>query len=83
MLVIPIQGTVDEGMAHLVDARVAQAKAEHARAIVLDVYTYGGLVISGTEIRDALLHSDVPVDAFVERATSAGALVTLAASRIV
>ncbi len=83
VLVIPIQGTIDEGMAHLVERAVAQAKAEHARAIVLDVYTYGGLVIAGTEIRDALLHSDVPVDAYVERATSAGALVTLAASRIV
>ncbi len=83
VLVVPIRGTIDEGMAHFVDRAVAQAKAEHARAIVLDVYTYGGLVIAGTEIRDALLHSDVPVDAFVERATSAGALVTLAASRIV
>jgi membrane-bound serine protease (ClpP class) len=83
VLVVPIQGTVDEGMAHLVQRAVAQAKAEHARAIVLDVYTYGGLVVAGTEIRDALLHSDVPVDAFVGRATSAGALVTLAASRVV
>jgi len=83
VVVVPIQGTIDEGMAHFVERAVAQAKAEHARAIVLDVYTYGGLVVAGTEIRDALLHSDVPVDAFVERATSAGALVTLAASRIV
>jgi membrane-bound serine protease (ClpP class) len=83
VLVVPIQGTIDEGMAHLVSRAVAQAKAEHAKAIVLDVYTYGGLVIAGTEIRDALLHSDVPVDAYVARATSAGALVTLAASRVV
>ncbi|MDQ6942114.1 MAG: ATP-dependent Clp protease proteolytic subunit [Candidatus Eremiobacteraeota bacterium] len=83
VLVVPIHGTIDEGMAHLVVRAVAQAKAEHARAIVLDVDTYGGLVIAGTEIRDALLHSEVPVDAFVSRATSAGALVTLAASHIV
>jgi membrane-bound serine protease (ClpP class) len=83
VLVVPINGTIDEGMAHLVTRAVAQAKAEHARAIVLDVDTYGGLVIAGTEIRDALLRSDVPVDAYVERATSAGALVTLAAARIV
>ena len=83
VLVVPIHGTIDEGMAHLVVRAVAQAKSEHARAIVLDVSTYGGLVIAGTEIRDALLHSDVTVDAFVTRATSAGALVTLAASRIV
>jgi len=83
VLVVPIQGIIDQGMAHLVVRAVAQAKAEHARAIVLDINTFGGLVTAGAEIRDALLHSDVPVDAYVERATSAGALVTLAASHIV
>jgi membrane-bound serine protease (ClpP class) len=50
---------------------------------VLDVNTFGGLVQSGTEIRDALFASEVPVYAYVERARSAGALVSLAASRIV
>lgn len=81
--VIPIHGTIDEGMVHLVTRAVAEAKADHARAVVLDVNTFGGLVTSGAEIKDALLASDVPVDAYVTRATSAGALVTLAASRIV
>ena len=83
VMVVPIHGTIDEGMAHLVVRAVGQAKAQHARAIVIDVDTNGGLVNAGTEIRDALLHSDVPVEAFVARATSAGALITLAASRIV
>ncbi len=83
VLVVPIRGIIDEGMAHLVVRAVAQAKAEHARAIVLDVNTFGGLLTAGAEIRDALLHSDVEVDAYVERATSVGALVTLAASHIV
>ncbi|MBV8579364.1 MAG: ATP-dependent Clp protease proteolytic subunit, partial [Candidatus Eremiobacteraeota bacterium] len=82
VVVVPIQGTIDEGMAHLVARAVADAKAQHARAIVLDVTTFGGVVSAGTEIRDALLGSEVPVDAYVERAWSAGALVTLAASRI-
>lgn len=81
--VIPIQGTIDEGMAHLVTRAVAEAKEEHARAIVLDVNTFGGLVSAGTEIRDALLNSDIPVYAYARRSWSAGALVTLAASRIV
>jgi membrane-bound serine protease (ClpP class) len=81
--IVPINGTIDEGMAHLVTRAVAEAKAGHARAIVLDVNTFGGLVQSGTEIRDALFGSEVPVYAYVERAWSAGALVSLAASRIV
>jgi len=81
--VIPIHGTIDEGMSHMVTRAVAQANADHARAIVLDVNTFGGLVQAGTEIRDALLGSEVPVDAYVVRAWSAGALISLAASRIV
>jgi membrane-bound serine protease (ClpP class) len=83
VMVIPIHGTIDTGMAHLVSRAVAEASERHARAIVLDVNTFGGLVESGTEIRDALLGSRVPVDAYVMRAWSAGALVTLASSRIV
>ncbi len=82
VIVIPITGTIDEGMAHLVERAVAEAKEQHARAIVLDVNTPGGLVAAAFEIRDSLLGSEVPVDAFVERAFSAGALVSLAAGRI-
>jgi membrane-bound serine protease (ClpP class) len=70
-------------MAHMVERAVHAAEARHDRAIVLEVNTFGGLVAAGTEIRDTLIGSSVPVYAFVsERAWSAGALVTLAASRI-
>jgi len=82
VVVIPIHGTIDEGMAHLVTRAVDDAKASGARAIVLDVNTFGGLVSAATEIRDALLDSPVPVDAYVTRAWSAGALITLSAARI-
>ena len=80
-MVVPIHGTIDEGMAHLVGRAVAEAKAANARAIVLDVNTFGGLVSAATEIRDALLDSPVPVDAYVTRAWSAGALVSLSPRR--
>lgn len=81
-VVIPIHGVIDEGMAHLVQRAVAQAAADHAAAIVLDVNTPGGLVSAVMEIRDSLLGSKVPVDAYVTNAFSAGALVSLSASRI-
>ncbi len=81
--VVLIEGTIDGGMAHMVEAAVRSAAAEHRRAIILDVNTFGGLVAAGTEIRDVLIGSRVPVYAYVsERAWSAGALVTLAASKI-
>jgi len=83
VIVVPINGTIDDGMAHLVERGVEQARHDHAAAIVLDVNTFGGLVSAGTDIRDTLLNSPVPVYAWVgHRAWSAGALVTLAASKI-
>ena len=84
VVVVPIEGVVDEGMAHYVERAVAEADAAHAPALVLDVNTPGGLVSAAFEIRDALLASHVPTVAYVsERAYSAGALITLSAHTIV
>ncbi|MBV9973074.1 MAG: nodulation protein NfeD [Candidatus Eremiobacteraeota bacterium] len=83
VVVIPIHGTIDEGMAHLVQRAVADANASGARAIVLDINTFGGLVSAATEIRDAMLTARMPTIAYVsERAWSAGALVALSAQQI-
>ncbi len=84
IVVVPINGTVDEGMAHLVERSVAQANQEGARAIVLEINSPGGLVASAFQIRDALFSANEPVDAYVsERAYSAAALIALSASHIV
>jgi len=82
VVIVPVHGTIDAGMAHLVARAVDEARAQHAKAIVLDVNTFGGLVSAGTEIRDTLINSEIPVDAYVTRAWSAGALVALSASHI-
>ena len=84
VIVVPIEGTVDEGMAHLVQRAVDEANATHARALVLDVNTPGGLVSAAFEIRDAMFSARVPTLAYVsQRAYSAGALISLSASHIV
>ncbi len=84
VLVVPIHGTVDDGMAHLVERAVQQASDLHARAIVLDVDSPGGLVEAAFRIRDAVFAAKVPVIAYVsERAYSAAALITLSAGRII
>jgi membrane-bound serine protease (ClpP class) len=83
VVVIPIEGTVDDGMAHLVERSVEQANAEKAAAIVLDVNSPGGLVDSAFRIRDAVFSAKEPVIAYVDgRAYSAAALITLSANRI-
>lgn len=84
IVVVPISGTVDDGMAHLVERSVVEANQEHARAIVLNVNSPGGLVEAAFAIRDALFSAQEPVYAFVNgRAYSAAALITLTASRII
>ncbi|HEY8416853.1 MAG TPA: NfeD family protein [Limnochordales bacterium] len=83
VFVIPIVGTIDEGLAAFVERAVDAAESASADAILIEINTFGGRVDSATRIRDALLRAGRPVLAFVrERAWSAGALVTLAAEKI-
>ena len=44
VVVIPVNGVIDEGMAHMIERAVKEANDAHASAIVLDVNTPGGLV---------------------------------------
>ncbi|MBV8343431.1 MAG: ATP-dependent Clp protease proteolytic subunit, partial [Candidatus Eremiobacteraeota bacterium] len=84
IVVVPIEGTVDDGMAHLVQRSVAEANQDGARAIVLDVNSPGGLVEAAFAIRDAIFSAQEPVVAYVgARAYSAAALISLSAGRIV
>lgn len=84
VVVIPIHGTVDDGMAHLVQRAIADANANGARAVVLDVNSPGGLVASAFLIRDAVFSAKAPVIAYIsERAYSAAALISLSANTIV
>ena len=84
IVVIPISGTVDDGMAHLVERSVDEANASGAAAVVLDVNTLGGLVSSAMDIRDALERSHAPTYAYIsERAYSAGALISLSTRHVV
>lgn len=83
VVVVPISGMVDDGMAHLVQRAIAQANDEHASAVVLDVDSDGGLVEAAQDIRGAIFAAHEPVYAFVERrAFSAASLITLSTSRI-
>ena len=82
---MPISGTVDEGMAHLVERSVDEANAANAPALVLDVNTPGGLVASamGDPGRAVPLPRSDARLYISERAFSAGALISLSTEHIV
>jgi membrane-bound serine protease (ClpP class) len=82
--VAPIEGVIDLGLAPFVSRVLAEATAARAEAVVLEINTHGGRVDGAVHIRDALLRAQVPTVAFVnKRAISAGALISLAAEKIV
>ena len=80
----PIDGIIDLGLAPFVRRVLDEAAAAGAAAVILEINTFGGRVDAAVLIRDALLRSQVRTVAFVnKRAISAGALISLAAERIV
>ena len=81
--VVPITGAIDLGLAPYLDRVLDQAAADDAAAVLLEIDTPGGRLDAVLRMRDALLDSEVPTIAFVDRtAFSAGALIAIAAERI-
>ena len=81
--VIPIDGTIDLGLAPFVQRTLDEAVQQQAAAVILEIETFGGRVDAAVLIRDALLRTSVRTIAFVnKRAISAGALIALATSTI-
>ena len=82
--VAPIEGMIDLGLAPFVQRVLNEATQEGAAAVILEINTFGGRVDAAVLIRDALLNARVPTVAFInKRAISAGALISLAAEKIV
>lgn len=82
--VVPIHGMIDLGLAPFLERAIREAEAAGARAVLLDINTFGGRVDAAVAMRDALLNSPVRTIAFVnQRAISAGALIALACETLV
>lgn len=82
--VAPIEGIIDLGLAPFVRRVLNEAADAGAAAVILEINTFGGRVDAAVQIRDALLGAQVPTVAFVnKRAISAGALISLAAEKLV
>jgi len=82
--VVPVEGVIDLGLAPFLRRVLDEAKETGAAAVILEINTFGGRVDAAVQIRDALLRAPVPTIAYVnKRAISAGALISLAAGKLV
>ena len=80
---VPIQGVIDLGLPPYIERAIAEAEDAGAKAIIFDIDTFGGRIDAATQIKDAILASDVLTVAFINRrAISAGALISLSCEKI-
>lgn len=79
-----IEGDIDLGLAPYVKRIVDEANSAGAEAIIFRINTFGGRVDAATQIKDAILSSNVLTIAFIDkRAISAGSLIALSCNEIV
>jgi len=85
--VIPIRDSASEinlGSSRFLRRAVKEAEQRGAKAIIVDINTFGGRVDSATEMKDALTSTHIQTIAYVnKRAISAGALIALSCKSIV
>lgn len=83
MYVIDIMQNIDKSSMRRLGLGLKDAERKGADYIILHLDTYGGAVDAADSMRKAILHSPVPVVAFVDlQAASAGALISIACDSI-
>ncbi len=76
VIIIPINGEIEEGLAHIVRRAVKESKLNKASALILDMDTYGGKVHAAESIMQSLAQLKIPTYTYVNtKAISAGALI--------
>lgn len=81
--VIPVQETIDPGLAKFVERSYQEAEKLKADMVILEIDTPGGRIDAALQIRDRIRQSPVPTTALVKGgAISAGALISLACKTI-
>ena len=81
---VSIKGTIDLGLSSYVQRALEEAVLNKAKAVILEIDTFGGRVDAATQIRDKIMSLNIPSVAYVKnRAWSAGALIALSAEYII
>jgi membrane-bound serine protease (ClpP class) len=78
-----IDGEIDLAMAPYVTRVVNEAEKNDADAIIFRINTFGGRLDAATEIKDAIIGTNILTIAFINnRAISAGSLISLSCNKI-
>lgn len=81
--VIPVQETIEPGLASFVERSIKEAEKQAVDLILLEVDTPGGRLDAAESITKAISNTDIPVTALVKgEAISAGAYISLACPKI-
>jgi len=82
---VPIKGVIDLGLSAFVKRALTEAKDNNAKAVILEIDTFGGRVDAAVEICDALEETKpiTTVALIDDQAWSAGALISLACDKII
>jgi membrane-bound serine protease (ClpP class) len=79
-----IEDEIDLGLAPYISRIVSDAEKDNAEAIIFKINTFGGRVDAATQIKDAIIGTDLLTIAFINnRAISAGALIALSCKKII
>ena len=79
-----IDGEIDLGLSPYLSRVVSDAEKDNAEAIIFKINTFGGRVDAATQIKDAIIGTDLLTIAFINnRAISAGALIALSCKKII
>ena len=80
---VPINGDIDMGLPYYLERVITEAEKDSAKYIIFTIDTFGGRIDAATKIKDAILNSNIPTIAFInKRAISAGALISLSCDYI-
>lgn len=83
VIVIHIKGEIDGGQVALVKRAMADGESKQAKAIIIEMDTFGGLVDSAVQIRDVISQTPIETICYIKnRAWSAGALIAIAHKHI-
>lgn len=81
---VSIKGTIDLGLSAYVERALEEAVLNKAKAVILEIDTFGGRVDAAIQIRDGIINLNMPTVAYIKnRAWSAGALIALSAKYII